>query len=182
MENPQCQIEIVNYYAYVDGTDNRAAQMKLAADIASGEIPDIYDFSLNSIDTAPSIGQYARRGMLENIYSYLDNDAQLSRSDFFEGYLKSLELNGGLYEVVPEYSLETTFANSRVVGTQDKWTYAVVANHITEVSLYEVPAGTKVISGSGLSALMRPEQINTELSSSATAPLIMPSALQENNF
>ncbi len=123
VENPQCQIEIVDYYAYVDGTDNRAAQMKLAADIASGEIPDIYDFSLNSIDTAPSIGQYARRGMLENIYSYLDNDAQLSRSDFFEGYLKSLELNGGLYEVVPEYSLETTFANSRVVGTQDKWTY-----------------------------------------------------------
>lgn len=135
LENPQYPIEVVNYSVYSDGTDNRAAQMKLTADILSGKIPDIYDFSMASVDTIPSAAQYARRGLLEDLYPYIDNDPELSRGDFFSGILQSLEINGGLYELVPEYSLLTTFASSKAVGAEENWTYKGL-NAIVEQSGY----------------------------------------------
>ena len=135
LENPQYPIEVVNYSVYSDGTDNRAAQMKLTADILSGKIPDIYDFSMASVDTIPSAAQYARRGLLEDLYPYIDNDPELSRGDFFSGILQSLEINGGLYELVPEYSLLTTFASSKAVGAEENWTYEDL-NAIVEQSGY----------------------------------------------
>lgn len=135
-KNPHCPIEIVNYSSYINGDDTRAAQMKLAADIASGNVPDIYDFSLNSIDTIPSLGQYARRGMLEDLYPYIDSDPILSRSDFFTGYLRSIELDGGLYELVPEYSVLTTFADATAVGTPKDRTYAKLNGIVDEQERY----------------------------------------------
>ena len=135
LENPQYPIEVVNYSVYSDGTDNRAAQMKLTADILSGKIPDIYDFSMASVDTIPSAAQYARRGLLEDLYPYIDNDPELTRGDFFSGILQSLEINGGLYELVPEYSLLTTFASSKAVGAEENWTYKGL-NAIVEQSGY----------------------------------------------
>ena len=135
LENPQYPIEVVNYSVYSDGEDNRAAQMKLTADILSGKIPDIYDFSMASVDTIPSAAQYARRGLLEDLYPYIDNDPELSRGDFFSGILQSLEINGGLYELVPEYSLLTTFASSKAVGAEENWTYKGL-NAIVEQSGY----------------------------------------------
>ena len=135
LENPQYPIEVVNYSVYSDGTDNRAAQMKLTADILSGKIPDIYDFSMASVDTIPSAAQYARRGLLEDLYPYIDNDPELSRGDFFSGILQSLEINGGLYELVPEYSLLTTFASSKAVGAEENWTYKGL-NALVEQSSY----------------------------------------------
>ena len=135
LENPQYPIEVVNYSVYSDGTDNRAAQMKLTADILSGKIPDIYDFSMASVDTIPSAAQYARRGLLEDLYPYIDNDPELTRGDFFSGIMQSLEINGGLYELVPEYSLLTTFASSKAVGAEENWTYKGL-NAIVEQSGY----------------------------------------------
>ena len=135
LENPQYPIEVVNYSVYCDGEDNRAAQMKLTADILSGKIPDIYDFSMASVDTIPSAAQYARRGLLEDLYPYIDNDPELTRGDFFSGIMQSLEINGGLYELVPEYSLLTTFASSKAVGAEENWTYKGL-NAIVEQSGY----------------------------------------------
>ena len=123
-ENPDHPIEVVRYSVFDDGSDPRAARMRLAADIAAGKIPDIYDFSMVSIDTIPSSGQFARRGLLEDLYPYIDKDPELSREDFFSGVLRSLEISGGLYELVPEYSLTTSFAYSGAVGEASSWTYA----------------------------------------------------------
>lgn len=120
--NPQCPIEIIDYSVY-GGTDNTMSATKLMADIVSGNMPDIYDFSMTSIDTIPSSAQFARRGMLENLYPYIDNDPELSRSDFIPGVINALEINGGLYEVVPAFSLVTTFAASSAVGPEENWTY-----------------------------------------------------------
>lgn len=120
--NPHCPIEIIDYSVY-SSSDNNAAAIKLMADIVSGNMPDIYDFSMSSIDTIPSSAQFARRGLLEDLYPYIDNDPELSREDFIPGVINSLEISGGLYEVVPAFSLVTTFAASSVVGSEDNWTY-----------------------------------------------------------
>lgn len=115
IQNPGCPIEVVDYSVY--GTqDSSLSAAKLLADMVAGDIPDIYDFSLSSIDTIPSSAQFARRGLLENLYPYIDNDPELSREDFIPGVMSAMEIDGGLYELVPSFSLVTTFASSRVLG------------------------------------------------------------------
>lgn len=115
IQNPGCPIEVVDYSVY--GTqDSSLSAAKLLADMVAGDIPDIYDFSLSSIDTIPSSAQFARRGLLEDLYPYIDNDPELSREDFIPGVMSAMEIDGGLYELVPSFSLVTTFASSRVLG------------------------------------------------------------------
>lgn len=122
VQNPGCPIEVVDYSVY--GTqDSSLSAAKLLADMVAGDIPDIYDFSLSSIDTIPSSAQFARRGLLEDLYPYIDNDPELSREDFIPGVMSAMEIDGGLYELVPSFSLVTTFASSRVLGYNAELTY-----------------------------------------------------------
>lgn len=122
VQNPGCPIEVVDYSVY--GTqDSSLSAAKLLADMVAGDIPDIYDFSLSSIDTIPSSAQFARRGLLEDLYPYIDNDPELSREDFIPGVMSAMEIDGGLYELVPSFSLVTTFASSQVLGYNAELTY-----------------------------------------------------------
>lgn len=122
INHPNCPIEIVDYSVY-GGENSTLSSAKLMADIVAGNMPDIYDFSMTSVDTIPSSAQFARRGLLEDLYPYIDNDSELTRADFIPGIMSSLEINGGLYEVVPAFSLVTTFAASSAVGSEASWTY-----------------------------------------------------------
>ncbi len=121
--NPDCLIQIRNYSVQNEGKDSRAAEMQLSADVASGLTPDIYDFSLRMNDTPLSSANYARKGMLEDLYPYIDNDPELSREDFLPGVLTGMEINGGVYELTPDINLITTFAPKSVVGDEESWTY-----------------------------------------------------------
>lgn len=120
--HPDCPIEIVDYSVYGGGNSTLSAT-KLMADVVAGNMPDIYDFSMTSVDTIPSSAQLARRGLLENIYPYIDSDPELARADFVPGVINSLEINSGLYEVVPAFSIVTTIASSNAVGSEENWTY-----------------------------------------------------------
>lgn len=132
--NPSCPIEIIDYSVYATA-DKSAATTKLMADIVAGNMPDIYDFSMTAVDFIPSSAQMARRGLLEDLYPYIDNDPELSREDFIPGVINSLEIGGGLYEVVPAISLVTTFAAASAVGSAQNWTYDNF-NSIIESSSY----------------------------------------------
>ena len=122
VNQPNCPIEIVDYSVY-GGNNSTLSSAKLMADIVAGNMPDIYDFSMTSVDTIPSSAQFARRGLLEDLYPYIDNDPELTRTDFIPGVINSLEIYGGLYEVVPAFSLVTTFAASSAVGSEANRTY-----------------------------------------------------------
>lgn len=122
IQNPGCPIEVVDYSVYAT-QDSSLSAAKLLADMVAGDIPDIYDFSLSSIDTIPSSAQFARRGLLEDLYPYIDNDPELSREDFIPGVMSAMEIDGGLYELAPSFSLVTTFASSQVLGYNAELTY-----------------------------------------------------------
>ncbi len=122
IQNPGCPIEVVDYSVYAT-QDSSLSAAKLLADMVAGDIPDIYDFSLSSIDTIPSSAQFARRGLLEDLYPYIDNDPELSREDFIPGIMSAMEIDGGLYELAHSFSLVTTFASSQVLGYNAELTY-----------------------------------------------------------
>ena len=137
MENPQCPIEIVDYSVYASGDDKRASTMKLTADIVAGNLPDLYDFSLSSVDTVLSSATFARRGLLEDLYPFLDADPELSREDLIPGVLSGMEIKGSLYEFVPQYTLVTTLASTNVVGTDEILDYPSLMQIVNTSDLYE---------------------------------------------
>ena len=137
MENPQCPIEIVDYSVYASGDDKRASTMKLTADIVAGNLPDLYDFSLSSVDTVLSSATFARRGLLVDLYPFLDADPELSREDLIPGVLSGMEIKGSLYEFVPQYTLVTTLASTNVVGTDEILDYPSLMQIVNTSDLYE---------------------------------------------
>lgn len=123
-EHPECPIEVIDYSVYNSEDDQRPGQLRLATDVATGNGPDIYDFSLEFIDSVPSAPSFVRRGLLEDLYPYLDADPELKREDFLGGFLQAMEIGGGLYELTPDFYLANCFADARVVGDPSQWTYA----------------------------------------------------------
>jgi hypothetical protein len=110
--HPECPIEIKDYSVYGD-----EAETRIMLDITVGNTPDMYDFSLlGSPLNAPLL---AEKGLLENIYPYLDNDPELSRSSFFQGPLSAMEINGGLYEVSPGFYLVTALSTAEFADVKN---------------------------------------------------------------
>ena len=135
-KHPECPIEVIDYSIYNSGDDQRPGQLRLATDVASGNAPDIYDFSLEFMNSAPSAPSFARRGLLEDLYPYLDADPELKREDFLGGFLQAMEIGGGLYELTPEFQIITSFADGRDIGDPSQWTFAYLNDVVSQKERY----------------------------------------------
>lgn len=112
------RIEVMDYSQYNTEEDYTAGLTKLTTEIMAGNLPDL--LSLNQLP----YDQLASKGLLENLYPYLDADPELKREDFFQNVLAALEVNGGLYQVAPSFQIGTLLGASSVVGAKPGWTYA----------------------------------------------------------
>ena len=90
-KNDKYRIEIADYSEYNNDKDGwDAGQTKLRTEILSGNVPDI--FCLNGLNYT----QLAAKGILEDLYPYMDADKDMKRSDFFQNVLQAFEVNGKL--------------------------------------------------------------------------------------
>ena len=104
-------------YMELAGNDYSAALNKFNTEIMAGKLPDI-------IPTGQiPYRQIASKGLLEDLYPYIDNDPELKREDFFPNLISALEVNGGLYQVVSGFSVETLTGAASIVGDTPGWTY-----------------------------------------------------------
>ncbi|MEA4894367.1 MAG: extracellular solute-binding protein, partial [Oscillospiraceae bacterium] len=110
------RIEITDYSEYNTDTDYYAGITKLNTEIISGKIPDIIDIS-----NLP-YKQYAAKGLLEDIYPYLENDSELSRDDLMPGITKAIEIEGKLYTLISGFNVLSIVGAPSVVGTDMGWT------------------------------------------------------------
>lgn len=133
--HPECHIEVKDYSAYNTNGDTRGAELQLAADIASGNSPDMYN--LSDFDTTLNASLFARRNLLENLYPYIDRDQELSREDFFSGPLSAAEINGGLFQITPYFLLLTTTASAQDVGEPENWTYEQLERTVEDSDYYQ---------------------------------------------
>ena len=111
------RIEVVNYSDYRTEEDYNAGLTKLTTEIMAGNLPDLL-----SVGSLP-YDQLANKGLLVDLYPYLDADEELSRDSFFPTVLKALEQNGGLYQVAPSFQIVTLIGASSVVGPTPGWNY-----------------------------------------------------------
>ncbi len=112
-----CRIDLKYYSEYNTENDYSAGRTKLTTEILAGNLPDLI-----VLDELP-YDQMAAKGMLEDLYPWLDKDGELSRADFYDNVLRAMETNGGLYMVSPGFSLITVLGAKSVVGDRTGWTY-----------------------------------------------------------
>ena len=114
----RCRIDVKDYaYAGGEVLDYSAGQAKLLTEVLAGNMPDLL-----LLDELP-YNQLAAKGLLEDLYPWLDGDPELSREDFFENVLRAMEEGGGLYQVSPAFSIATAIGAKSVVGDRFGWNY-----------------------------------------------------------
>ena len=112
------RIQVKDYSEYNNEENQyQGGITKLNTEIMAGNIPDILDVrNLN-------YSQLASKGIIEDLYPYIDNDPELKREDFFPNVLKAMEVNGKLCTTVPGFYISTVLGASSVVGEEPGWNY-----------------------------------------------------------
>ena len=114
--NDLYHIDVMDYSEYNTEEDYEAGMTKLKTEILSGNVPDILDLS------QMPLGQFAARGLLEDLYPYIDADPELSREDMIQNVLQAFEHDGKLYQTLSSFSVYTAIGAERVVGDRNSWT------------------------------------------------------------
>jgi len=110
------RIDVIDYSTFNTDDDPRAGLMRLNTEIITGNGPDILDMWLLPIQS------YASKGVLVDLYPYLDADPEFNRDDLVEGILKASETNDSLYRIIPSFSMQTMYGNPSVLGSYPGWT------------------------------------------------------------
>lgn len=138
--NSEYRIEIKDYSEYndyesEDGYD--AGVKKLTTEIMSGDVPDIiYTEGL-------PVAKMAAKGLLVDLYTFMDGDKELSKDKFIPSVLNLMETDGHLYQTPTRFSIMTVIGNKNVVGDTPGWTVDDL-----KAALAAMPAGCTVFSQS----------------------------------
>ena len=108
---------------YLD-EDGISGQDRLMTEMAAGKIPDIIDLGHGSSSCLLPYQVLARKGYLEDLWPYIENDPDLGREGVLEAPLKAAEVDGGLYVLFDEVYISTLIGAESVVGDRMSWTLA----------------------------------------------------------
>lgn len=133
--NPDYRIEIKDYSEYSTEEDWNAGLTKLNTEIISGVVPDIIDVSQLPYQ------QYAAKGLLEDIYPYLESDPEYSKEDFVQSIIKAAEIDGKLYQIMSGFQVMSVIGSPSVVGTEMGWTMAEMQDIINQHPEADLPFG-----------------------------------------
>ena len=83
----------------------------------AGNLPDII-----VLNTSMPVDSYIAKGLLANIYDFMDKDETINRDDFLTNVFEAYEVGGKLYEVIPTFSINTLVGKTSQVGADQGWT------------------------------------------------------------
>lgn len=132
--NPDYRIVVKDYSEYATDDDYNAGLTKLNTEIISGNVPDIL---VNG--TELPIGQYAAKGLLEDLWPYLDADPEYSRDKLMTQPLNAAQTDGKLYRLPIDFGVTTAVGLGKIVGEYTTWTLADVND-----ALSKLPEGATV--------------------------------------
>lgn len=112
--NPEYEIELTSYSD--DSGDWQEAIKRMNNDMIAGKLPDIL-----VVNGSLPIESYISKGLLANIYDFIETDAELNKEDFLPNLLKAYEVNEKLYYIVPEFSISTLVGKTSDVGDKQGW-------------------------------------------------------------
>lgn len=115
--NEEYHITVNDYSRYDEGEGYSASLLRLQTEILAGNSPDIIDLSEVAVD------RLAAKGLLEDLYPYLDADPNLKREDFLPNVITAAEYGGKLVSTLSGFSIESLVGASEIVGDTPGWTY-----------------------------------------------------------
>ncbi len=125
--NPDYRIEIMDYSEYNTQEDWTAGVTKLNTEIISGNVPDIINIS------SLPYQQYAAKGLLEDLYPFIDKDPDVAKEDFVKSIISAVETDGKLFQLISSFGVMSIVGSPSVVGEEMGWTMdemqAVIAEH-----------------------------------------------------
>ena len=147
--NSTYRIKVKDYSIYNTEDDYNAGRTKLSTEIISGVVPDIIMTSGLPLDT------YVNKGLLEDLYPYLQNDAQLKDDILYDAFKPLQTEDGKLYTIADSFYIRSLVGASSVVGDTPGWTMkdleAAMANMPEDASAF----GPEMTRGSLISSLCR---------------------------
>jgi len=123
------RVTVADYSEFNTEDDYSAGYTKLTTEIISGNVPDLICAS-----SEMPIQTYASKGLLEDLYPYLDADEGIGgRAGLMEDVLHAFEFDGKLYKIPSSFYVLTVIGAPSVVGPEQGWTMdefnAVMAQH-----------------------------------------------------
>ena len=111
------RIEATDYRALGDyENDDWSGYKLLVTEIVTGRIPDIID-----VRDLPW-RQFAAKGMLEDLWPYIDSDPELGRDRLMTHVLDCASVDGKLYSVFSQFAITTEVGLTETVGDRMSWT------------------------------------------------------------
>lgn len=114
--NDKYRIEIRDYSQLNTGDDNAAGLTRLNLDMAAGNGPDILDMG------SLPIRQYGAKGLLEDLWPYIEKDSDIGRERLMEKVFQAAEQDGKLYQIFESFGIQTVVGAKEVVGDRMSWT------------------------------------------------------------
>lgn len=96
---------------------------KMNSEILAGNGPDLFDFSAGL-----SITALANKGLLEDLYPYLEADPELKKEDFLDNILHAFETDGKLYMVSPSFYVDSVMGKASMLGSEMGWSMQELMN------------------------------------------------------
>ncbi len=116
--NSGYRIDVRDYSEFNTAEDASAGLTKLNTEIIAGNVPDIL-----CTDRIP-LQQYVAKGILEDLWPFIDGDGEISRDTLMENVFKAAEIDGKLYQAFDAFSIHTVMGAKSVVGDRMSWTLA----------------------------------------------------------
>lgn len=114
--NKDCRIELKIY--------EDEEHTRLLMDIISGNVPDIIDISALGI----SPEQCVEKGLLEELTTYYENNAEVIISSVSEG----MKIEDKLYYVAPYFSIKSAVGRTSDIGNRTGWTFDEMKKMLVE--------------------------------------------------
>ncbi|MDE6926469.1 MAG: extracellular solute-binding protein, partial [Acetatifactor sp.] len=110
------RIVIREYGSYNSYDDYNAGFTRLNNDIVTGGMPDIL-----LAENLP-IENYISKGLIADVGKLIEEDPELSQVEFLQNVFDAYSVDGKLYYVVPNFSVNTMIAKTSLVGDKTGWT------------------------------------------------------------
>ena len=131
--NSDYRIVVKDYSELATEDDYTAGLTKLNTEIISGNVPDL--IMTNQLPVA----QYAAKGLLEDLWSYIDADPEYSRDALMLQPINAAQTDGHLYQMPIDFGVVTAIGLNKIVGGYTSWTLADVND-----ALSKLPEGATV--------------------------------------
>ena len=120
-EHKDVQIEARNYARLSE--NGKSGVDLLMVELATGQVPDIFDFGSSGQLCQLSYRELAKKGFLEELWPYILNDPDTRNGELImQSFLKPAEVDGGLYTIYGGVYIQTLMGAESVVGDRYSWT------------------------------------------------------------